>query len=248
MNKKINILVSGYGNLGHHIYKALYSSGRFNIKIISKTYKKNLPSKFIPDLIWVLKKDEYVKKEIYRLKKLFPYALFVSSSAAIDINEIKVDSLVTLYPLGTFKKNHLGNVLRRSPFFLEFGSHISEDHKKTIKEVCIALGIKPVELSYKERIKLHLAAVFANNFTNAIMHAAVGLAGKNAKYLLPIIQQTFENIQKLNPAITQTGPAVRSDLNTIRKHLDFLADQKELKKIYITITDYIKNHVRKNGI
>jgi hypothetical protein len=248
MDKKINILISGYGNLGYHIYKALNDSGKLNVKIISKTHKKKLPGNFIPDLIWVLKKDEYVKKEIYRLKKLFPRALFVSSSAAIDIHAIKGTSIVTLYPLGTFKKKNSGNFLQRSPFFLEFGNHISEDHKKIIKEVCKALGIKPIELSYKERMKLHLAAVFANNFTNALMHAALGLAGKNAGFLLPIINQTLENIQKLSPEKTQTGPAVRGDLNTIRKHLDFLADQKELKKMYITLTDYIKNHLRKNGI
>jgi hypothetical protein len=248
MDKKINILVSGYGNLGYHVYKALSGGGVLNVKIISKTHKKNHPGNFIPDLIWVLKKDEYVIKEIYRLKKLFPRALFVSSSAAIDINTLKDVSLVTLYPLGTFKKKHSGNVLLRSPFFLEFGNNISEYHKKTIKEVCKAIGIKPIELSYNERIKLHLAAVFANNFTNALMHASAGLAGKNAKYLLPIINQTIENIQKLNPAKTQTGPAVRGDLNTIRKHLDLLAGQAELKKIYITMTKYIKNHLRKNGI
>lgn len=248
MDKKINILISGYGNLGYHIYKALKHSNRLNVKVISKTHKKNPPGNFVPDLIWVLKKDEYVRKEINRLKKWFPHALFVSSSAAIDIHAIKDTSLVTLYPLGTFKKKHSRNILQQSPFFLEFGKHISEDHKKTIEEVCKALGIKPIELSYTERIKLHVAAVFANNFTNALMHASLGLAGKNAKYLLPIISQTFENIRKRNPAKTQTGPAVRGDLNTIRKHLDILADQKELKKIYITITDYIKNHLRKNGI
>lgn len=248
MDKPINILISGYGNLGYHIYKALNDCPYLKVKIHSVSSNKSFHKNFIPDVIWVLKNDENIKKEIFRLKKYFPNALYISSSAVFDIGKIQNVPIITLYPLGTFSRKNSNIIMQKVPFFLEYGKNITENHKKITQKLCKAIGIKPMMLNYDERIKLHLAAVFVNNFTNALLHAAKEIAGKKNKYLVPILKQTLENMKKMNPVQTQTGPAVRGDSNTIRKHLDFLTNWPELKKIYLIHTKYIQKKIKKNGI
>lgn len=248
MDNQINILISGYGNLGYHIHKTLADCPRLNVKIHSASRNKIIQKNFTPDAIWVLKNDENIREEIVRLKKIFPCALFISSSAVFNIHEIQNVPMMTLYPLGTFVKRNSNIIMHKVPFFLEYGKGVSEHHKKISKQIFKAIRIKPVVLSYEERIKLHLAAVFVNNFTNALLHVAINIAGKKSKYLLPILQQTIENMKKMNPVKTQTGPAVRGDKNTIQKHLDFLSNWPELKKMYLIHTKYIQENIRKNGI
>jgi hypothetical protein len=50
---------------------------------------------------------------------------------------------------------------------------------------------------------------------------------------------------KGNPADSQTGPAIRYDLNTIEKHMELLSFSPELKKMYKEISESIMNYYRK---
>lgn len=96
--------------------------------------------------------------------------------------------------------------------------------------------------SSEQRLALHLSAVFANNFTNALFDIAYKLSseyGLSFDLLVPIILQTAENIKKHVPADVQTGPAVRNDQATINRHLDFLKNHPEYAGIYNAISNYL---------
>ena len=57
----------------------------------------------------------------------------------------------------------------------------------------------------------------------------------------PLIQETVNKIADLEPVLAQTGPAVRDDTNTIKKHLDLISNEK-IKSLYLNITESIKNY------
>jgi hypothetical protein len=96
---------------------------------------------------------------------------------------------------------------------------------------------------------LHLAAVFACNFTNHMMTLGKEIseyAGYTFEEMKPLIQETFIKAFETGPENSQTGPAVRNDKNTVRKHLELLSFDRDLQRIYREISKSIyKYHNRK---
>ncbi|MBU0507805.1 DUF2520 domain-containing protein [bacterium] len=103
-----------------------------------------------------------------------------------------------------------------------------------------ALGGKPVRIPAEMRVLYHASAVFASGFVAANLAAAVeilkkvGLSEKRAREAaFAIAHETLDNAERLGPRKAMTGPAVRGDGKTIRKH--FLALEKampELARMY----------------
>ena len=96
------------------------------------------------------------------------------------------------------------------------------------------------EATSQLRTKIHLAAVFACNFTNCLYAIADDILKKNNipfSILLPLIGETTRKLSTLEPWDAQTGPAARGDMAVIQKHLDML--NHEEKAIYQILSDYI---------
>ena len=94
------------------------------------------------------------------------------------------------------------------------------------------------------RAVLHLAAVFACNFGNAMNHIADDILkaeGMDLKMLLPLLQESLRKLQTLSPAEAQTGPAARGDRLVMEKHLSMLEDDR-VKRIYREVSRYIEDH------
>jgi predicted short-subunit dehydrogenase-like oxidoreductase (DUF2520 family) len=93
------------------------------------------------------------------------------------------------------------------------------------------------------RMKLHLAAVFANNFVNHIYVLAEEYCraeGIDFQLLLPLIKETANRLDALPPSKAQTGPAIRNDHATIQKHKELLEKYPRLKFFYETFTASIQ--------
>ena len=61
--------------------------------------------------------------------------------------------------------------------------------------------------------------------------------------LHPLIRETANKINKVNPAEAQTGPAKRNDTQTINKHLELLSEYPEFQEIYKLLSNQItKKH------
>ena len=58
--------------------------------------------------------------------------------------------------------------------------------------------------------------------------------------LQPLILETAQKIKHTSPYLAQTGPAIRGDFETIKKHLMLLKDDEEKKEIYQLLTASIK--------
>jgi predicted short-subunit dehydrogenase-like oxidoreductase (DUF2520 family) len=99
-----------------------------------------------------------------------------------------------------------------------------------------------------QRIALHMAAVWSNNFTNYMYRVAEHLCEVHEvdfTLLWPLIEETAFKIKETSPLEAQTGPASRGDLTTIRKHMEMLRDNKQLSELYRIMSEHIMNN--RNG-
>ena len=113
---------------------------------------------------------------------------------------------------------------------------------RATKRVARLLSNKVHLTNEDQKAALHLACVFANNFSNHMIHLAKNICVQNGmdfKILHPIIEETFSKIKKVGPAAAQTGPASRKDELAMKKHLKLLSKQKEMKKVYKVVSESI---------
>ena len=92
---------------------------------------------------------------------------------------------------------------------------------------------------------LHMAAVFACNFTNAMYDAASRLLAEDDipfEVLLPLIDETAAKVHALAPHNAQTGPAVRGDSAVLQNHMTALASKEDLHAMYALISNYINKN------
>ena len=98
-------------------------------------------------------------------------------------------------------------------------------------------------VSSEERLILHIAAVFVNNFSNHLFAIAQDYCEKHQldyQLLMPLIHETIHKIDTIPPKDAQTGPARRKDMEIIDKHLHLLKEEDEhLHRIYSLLTDSI---------
>lgn len=76
----------------------------------------------------------------------------------------------------------------------------------------------------------HAAACIASNYLVSLVHLSTGLYEKFGlsrkeafQALLPLIQGTINNIEKVGPVQALTGPVARGDVSTVEGHLPALA-------------------------
>lgn len=99
-------------------------------------------------------------------------------------------------------------------------------------------------VSSEERKVLHVAAVFACNFTNHLWAIARDLLNEHKldfDLLKPLITETVRKaLAALHPAEVQTGPAVRGDVDLMKEHLSFLRNHQRLANIYQILSKSIR--------
>ena len=96
-------------------------------------------------------------------------------------------------------------------------------------------------LNSKQRKKLHVAAVFACNFSNHMFTNAYNLLKEDNidfKLLIPLINQTILKLNDNKPEDVQTGPAKRKDVKLI-EHQSEIITNKKIKELYQFITNSI---------
>lgn len=142
------------------------------------------------------------------------------------------------YPLQTFSKSRKVN-FEEIPIFIE-----SEEleTQKILMNMANAISKKVYVISSENRKALHVAAVFASNFTNHMLTVSKEIAKKNKldfDLLKPLIAETINKSLTLGPENSQTGPAKRGDLEILDKHLEFLSENEPVAELYKLISQHI---------
>ena len=246
----ISIVILGTGNLGKHLFDAFTAQNGVEIIQVygrsqnTLSYFKNQINT-TSDLSNIKEADVYLiaisDDAISEVSKflLGKKGLMVHTSGSIPMNALpnKHRSGV-FYPLQTFSANRKVN-FKEIPICIE--AENKEDYD-LLYELASAISDKVIQIDTDQRKVLHLAAVFANNFTNHIYHTAQEICIQNDvpfELLLPLIKETAAKIQDLSPLDAQTGPARRNDTGTLEKHLVQLENKKH-NKIYALLSESIR--------
>lgn len=248
----MKIVFIGAGNLATRLSLGMQRVGMCVEQVYSQTAhhakmlatKLNCPWTLTPeeiitdaDLYIFCLKDNALQEVIARVKPNKGLWVHTAGSMPMNVFEGFASRFGVLYPLQTFSKGReiCFDII---PFFLEANS---EKEEKVLSKIASALSEHVQFLSSEKRKTLHLAAVFACNFTNH-MYVMAGkiLQEQNipAEVLLPLINETAAKIHSMTPAKAQTGPAIRYDENIINNHLAMLTDP-DLKNIYQLISQNI---------
>jgi predicted short-subunit dehydrogenase-like oxidoreductase (DUF2520 family) len=105
------------------------------------------------------------------------------------------------------------------------------------------LQVELLPADSQQRFRLHLAAVFANNFTVAAVRAANALldeARQERSTLLPLLRATFRLLLEKDADLLQTGPAQRGDTPTMEAHLRALSAHPDLADMYAAISRFVE--------
>lgn len=246
----ISVSILGAGNVATHLFKAFHKSDKvfvnqwFNrtIKTI-ESYKNKV--EITDDLMALKDADVYIiavsDDAISELSSILPFEnkLVVHTSGSVSIHHMdKKNRRGVFYPLQTFSKTSEMD-FKKVPFCIET---LEKKDLEILKELAEGIGSKWYKINTDQRQTLHVAAVFANNFTNQMYRIAHEITeSKSIDYevLKPLILETAEKIQEISPYMAQTGPAKRNDKKTIKRHLKLIENEHH-KAIYKLITESIK--------
>ena len=230
----MKIAIVGNGNVACHLYKAL--KNKSEVKMVNSRTLKELPED--SDVILISVTDNSIEEVS---KKILPTDAIVAHTAgSVPMTILQGKKIGVFYPLQTFTKGVELNY-KEIPVFIE-GSDPEVVQK--LKEVAALFSQYVKEADSEVRKTLHLASVFACNFTNALAGVSEDIlkdSGIDFSAILPLMRQTINKLEKISPGEAQTGPAARGDSKVIETHLKMLESKPEYQEIYNQISNIIKN-------
>lgn len=254
MNKRIVLI--GAGNVAHHLAPALLQAGLNLCQIYSRTldsarelgkktgitYTSDTFAVYPDGNIYIFCVNDDSLLTVYKSLRINENALVLhtSGSVSIDIFRPYVRNYGVLYPLQTFSKT-------RNLDFREIPLCIEASDREVLKTLVLLgskLSSRVYEINSEKRQKLHLAAVFANNFTNHLYHVAGKILEKedlDFNLLRPLIFETAHKVMQLTPEEAQTGPGRRGDNAILHLHKNMLKDNRNMQSIYALLSQSIQD-------
>ncbi len=255
----MTITIIGAGNVGYHLAKGLTASGHRIVQQFSRN-----PARFeglYPDIVESVCTDLSeinLDSDIYIIAvsdtaipivadQLPPVkGIIAHTSGSVPSTVLKAHQAYGIfYPLQTFSRHQLLN-FSAVPFCID--GHTAEV-KDCLMELAASLSQSVYSINDEQRALLHVAAVFANNFTNHLLAVSYQLCEDFEvpfEVIQPLILETAQKAVRGNPADVQTGPAIRGDQTIIKKHLKTIEAYPKFTEIYRLISDSIITKPTKN--
>jgi predicted short-subunit dehydrogenase-like oxidoreductase (DUF2520 family) len=191
------------------------------------------------DLYFLTVSDDAVKPISLALVDIVPMdAIGIHCSGSLGLDVLPFRRKAGFYPLQSFSVNHEVS-WRWIPLII---TAPDEDTWEVLDAIAGQMSSSVYRMTDEQKSVLHVAAVFANNFSNHMLTLAENICNEHDlpfEILKPLILETFSKAILSGPRDSQTGPAVRRDQKTIEKHLYLLADHPQLTVIYKAITNSI---------
>ena len=189
----------------------------------------------IVDVIIVCVSDNAIQSVVEQLPSS---ACILITSGTFDITNISLQkpNVGVLYPLQTFTKN-APLAVNEIPFIIEIKTQIVHS---MMNQLINSSELQTFPMNYVERKKIHLSAVFLNNFINHLVCLIQEKSNKeniDFKIFNPLITETIRKIINQPAKEIQTGPAKRKDTQTITAHEQML--EGNLLQLYQLFTKSI---------
>jgi len=253
------IVLIGSGNVATHLAKQFAEKGFVIRQVYSRTIEN---ARFLAlrynalainalhevetdaDMYVFSVSDNALFQLVEELKINTGIVLHTSGAIGIDVLK-KFKNYGVFYPLQTFSKNIEIN-FKEVPLLIEANT---SENLRIIENLALKFTPYVHNITSEQRHKVHLAAVFACNFTNYMYRISEKILNENNlsfDILKPLILQTAKKIETHLPSHVQTGPAHRNDNTVIEKHLSMLNEQADRALIYKILSEQIKRNNIKN--
>ena len=257
MNKGDKIVMIGAGNMATRLSVALAEKGYCIAQVYSRTiasartlatllgkataYTDNIADVYPDAQLYIFSvSDSALPHVIESMKPNNGLWVHTAGSMPMDIFAPKCARYGVLYPMQTVSRNKDID-WSEVPIFVE-AAH--EEDSNYIHAIASNLSQRVTRCNSEQRQALHIAAVYACNFTNhmyAIAEKLLREKGLDFDAMKLLIRETERKAEQMSPAECQTGPAVRCDYNVIEKHLAQLGDSHEAE-IYRTLSENIMRY------
>ena len=231
----MNIVIIGQGNVATNLDYAFRKKGIACQMVSSREGLESLPSANV--YIYAVK-DEALAHVVAQVKGK-EKALHLHTSGTMPITIFGEDKphAGIFYPFQTFSKTRVIEDFSTVPVFFEARGI---DDISAVYSLALTITSRIYETTQHDRERLHVAGVYACNFTNLMYTMAAELLKEThipVKALLPLIDETAAKIHTLAPRDAQTGPARRGDENVMSHHLSLLTEEQ--RAVYQLLSDEI---------
>jgi len=246
----------GSGNLAWHLAPALDNAG-FVVKevyspnpnhaeaLTERLYqaevKATLDFSTSESSIFILAVRDEAIAQVAREIILPDEAILIHTSGSVPITDLQYAAtphVGILYPLQTFAKERKVD-FASIPLNVET---LTTEAAGAVLALAKSLSKQVLKVTSTERKAMHVAAVFASHFTNHMLTLSQQIMQQNSldfNLLKPLITETIQKSLAIGPRQTQTGPAMRGDLEILDNHLQFLNEDEHLAEIYRIISQHI---------
>lgn len=250
--KKLTVSIAGSGNVGSFLAIELFKAGCVIGQVFSRTlenaqklaFRVNaepidridsidfnihlliiaLPDKIIPgfceELSNIASGREGATGGVIDAN---PDIFIASTAGSVMLSEFSqyFNHCGVLYPLQSFTLMTQPDA-KIVPFCIE---GTDEQIKSLLTRTALLISNDVRFVNSEQRLILHMAAVFASNFSNHLFAIAGSIIKQNDldfNILWPLINETVGRLKECKPEEVQTGPAIRNDIQTMEKHLEQL--------------------------
>jgi predicted short-subunit dehydrogenase-like oxidoreductase (DUF2520 family) len=251
----VNITIIGTGNVAFHLGKRLQQQGITIEQIIGRDPQKTQALADILNTTWTTDFNKVsTTSDLYILAvndsaietvaaQLAPklrnrFVVHTSGTMPSTILQPYFKQFGTLWPLQTFSIGSQPDFERIPVFINSMQEHPPQYPSDFLRKIAEHISPRVYELSDNDKMTLHLAAVFVNNFTNHLFKIGADIVQRQQlpfDILLPLIEETVNKIRYNTPDAMQTGPARRGDDATIEKHLEFLEKHTPQYELIYTV-------------
>jgi predicted short-subunit dehydrogenase-like oxidoreductase (DUF2520 family) len=251
----MKISIIGTGNVAFHLGKRLKKQGLKIEQIIGRDPQKTLwladilqtnwTSDFNnvateSDLYIIAVNDSAIENVAAKLSKQLQDKFVVHTSGTMPSTVLQpyFRQFGTLWPLQTFSVTSQPDFERIPIFINSIQDNLPPYPNDFLRKLAEKISPRVFDLSDEDKMTLHLAAVFVNNFTNHLFKVGAEIVQQQRlpfDVLLPLIEETVNKIRHNAPDAMQTGPARRGDDLTITKHLEFLENQTPQYALLYTV-------------
>ncbi len=253
-----SISIVGPGNLGSALALTLSRAG-YQVKLLAARHKvahvkalarklhaqvidvgKPLPT----DVVWITVPDDAIAAVARLLASSQDWKgkIVFHSSGALTSDELsplraKGARVASVHPMMTFVRGVVPEMAG-----ISFAVEGDAAAVRTARSIVEDLGGRPFVIKKQNKVLYHVFGSFASPMVIALMASleevarAAGIRQSEIKRVMePLLSQTLRNYLQQEAASAFSGPLVRGDVATVRKHLAELLNLPEARAVYVAL-------------
>ena len=261
-SRGLTVSIVGAGNLGTALALTLPAAG-YEVKFIgvrakssssaaSRGLARKVKARLVElgkqaldtDIVWITVPDDSIVQVAHRLAGTQDWKgrIVFHSSGALTSEELAAlqargARVASVHPMMTFVRHSVPNMAG-----VAFAIEGDAGAVRAARDIVERLGGYAFPIRKQNKVLYHAFGSFASPLVIALMASleqvakAAGIkAGDIKTVMLPLLERTLRNYLKHDAASAFSGPLVRGDVATVRKHLEELKKVPEAREVYVAL-------------